>query len=85
MNGELAATAPLWEHATGCTISSGTLADGSARGADLRLTGMDDTYLLRWLTLLELPVGNSIQIDLVKSAEPDEPTRKLAESKLIPV
>lgn len=79
VNGELAATAPMWEHAMGCTISSGTLADGTHRGVDLRFGGLDDTHHLRWLTLLELPVGTSIQIDLVESAVPDEPTRKLAD------
>ena len=79
VNGELKATAPLWRQTMGCTISSGTHPDGTHRGVDLRLGGLDDTHFLDWLTLLELPIGTSIQIDLVESAVPDEPTRRLAD------
>ena len=79
VNGERQATAPLWGHATGLTMSSGTLADGTNRGVDLRLGGMDDTHHLRWLTMLDLPIGTSIQIDIMESGIPDEPTRKQAD------
>ena len=79
LNGELKATAPLWEHTMTCAISSGTQSDGTNRGLDLRLGGMDDTHFLDYLRLLDLPVGTRMQIELVESAVPDEPTRRLAD------
>lgn len=79
VNGEIKATAPLWGLTTGLTISSGTLADGTHHGVDLRLGGMDETNYLRWLTMLDLPIGTSIQIDILESGIPDEPTRKQAD------
>ena len=49
LNGELKATAPLWGYTMACTISSGTLPDGTNRGVDLRLGGMDETHFLDYL------------------------------------
>jgi len=79
VNGELKATAPLWGYTMGFTISSGTHPDGTNRGVDLRLGGMDDTHFLDYLKLLELPIGTRIEIALVASAVPDEPARRLAD------
>ncbi len=78
LNGEVKATAPLWPHMM-CSITSGTHADGTHREAALRLGGMDETHFLDWLTLRELPIGTSIQIDLLEFAVPDVPSRRLAD------
>ena len=63
----------------GCTISSGTHPDGTRRGVDLRLCGLDQTHFLDYLTITEMQPGTTIQIELIDSGTPDQPSRRLAD------